>query len=90
MHSLRLDIGRNRLRQYERKVMNIKTTVLTSDHRLLLVDYLLRWSSRKKRMASEIDWSYIALQSIRTDLVMSARQFQEKGFDFVTAILVLV
>ena len=37
-------------------------------------------------MASAIDWSYIALPSTRTDLVMSARQFQEKGFDFVTAL----
>ena len=40
----RLDwiFGRNRFRQCVRKVMNIKTTVLTSDHPLLLVDYLLR------------------------------------------------
>ena len=37
-------------------------------------------------MASEIDWSYIALPSTRTDLVTSTRQFQEKGFDFVTAL----
>ena len=78
--------GRNRIRQCVRKVMNIKTTVLTSDHRLLLVDYLLRWPSRKKRIASEIDWSYIALPSTRTDLVMSTRLFQEKGFDFATAL----
>ena len=63
--------GRNRFRQCVRKDMNIKTTVLTSDHRLLLVDYLLRWSSSKKRMTSEIDWSYIALPSTRTDLVTS-------------------
>ena len=84
----RLDwiFGRNRFRQCVRKVMNIKTTVLTSDHRLLLVDYLLRWPSSKKRMASEIDWSYIALPSTRTDLVTSTRQFQEKGFDFVAAL----
>ena len=83
----RLDwiFGRNRFRQCVRKVMNIKTTVLTSDHRLLLVDYLLRWPSSKKRMASKIDWSYIALPSTRTDLVTSIRQFQGKGFDFVTA-----
>ena len=78
--------GRNRFRQCVRKVVNIKTTVFTSHHRLLLVDYLLRWPSRKKRMASEIDWSYIALQSTRTDLVTSTRQFQEKGFDFVAAL----
>ena len=64
----------------------MKTTVLTSDHRLLLVDYLLRWPSSKKRMASEIDLSYIALPSTRTDLVTSTKQFQEKGFDFVTAL----
>ena len=31
-------------------------------------------------------WSYIALPSTRTDLVMSTRQFQEKSFDFVTAL----
>ena len=37
-------------------------------------------------MASEIDWSHIALPSIRTDLVTSTRQFQEKGFDFVAAL----
>ena len=78
--------GRNRFRQCVRKVMNIKTTVLTSDHRLLLVDYLLRWPSEKKRMASEIDWSYIALPSTRTDLLTSTRQFKEKGFDFVAAL----
>ena len=78
--------GRNSFRQCVRKVMNIKTTVLASDHRLLLVDYLLLWPSSKKRMASEIDWSYIALPSTRTDLVMSTRQFQEKGFDFIAAL----
>ena len=41
----RLDwiFGRNRFRQCVLKVMNTKTTVLTSDHRLLLVDYLFRW-----------------------------------------------
>ena len=85
---MRLDwiFGRNRFRQCVRKVMNIKTTVLTSDHRLLSVDYLLRWPSRKKRMASEIDWSYIALPSTRNDLMTSTRQFQEKGFNFVTAL----
>ena len=84
----RLDwiFGRNRFRQCVRKVMNIKTTNLTSDHRLLSVDDLLRWPSRKKRMASEVVWSYIALPSIRNDLVTSIRQFQEKGFDFVTAL----
>ena len=37
-------------------------------------------------MASEIDWSYIDLPSTTTDLVTSARQFQEKGLDFVTAL----
>ena len=66
--------------------MNIETTVLTSDHRLLLVDYLLRWPSSKKRMASEVDWTHIAFPSTRTDLVTSTRQFQEKGFDFITAL----
>ena len=70
--------GRNRFRQCVRKVMNIKTTALTSDHRLLLVNYLLWWPSSKKRMAPEIDWSCIALPSTRTDLVTSTRQFQEK------------
>ena len=79
-------LGRNRLRQCVHKVMNIKTTVLTSDHRLLLVDYILRWPSRKKRMASEIDWSYISLPSIRTDFVTSTTQFKEKGFDFAIAL----
>ena len=78
--------GRNRLRQCLRKVMNIKTTVLTSDHRLLLVNYRLRWPSSKKRMASEINWSYIVLPSSRTDLVTSTRQFQEKGIDFFTSL----
>ena len=33
-----------------------------------------------------VNWSYIALPSIRTDLVTSTRQFQEKGFHFVTAL----
>ena len=84
MHALRLDIRQES--QCVRKVMNIKTTVLTSDHRLLLVDCLLRWPSSKKRMASEINWSYIALPSTRTDFVTSTRQFQEKGFHFVTAL----
>ena len=37
-------------------------------------------------MASKINWAYIALPSTRTDLVMSTRQFQEKSFDFVTAL----
>ena len=37
-------------------------------------------------MALEIDWSYIALLSTRTDLVTSTRQFKEKGFNFVTAL----
>ena len=86
---MRLDriFGRNRFRQCVRKVMNIKTRVLTSDHRqIILVDYLLRWPSKKKRMASKIDWSYIALPRTRTDLVTSTRQFQEKGFDFVAAL----
>ena len=75
----RLDwiLGRNRFRQCVRKVMNMKTTVLTSDQRLL-VDYLLWWPSRKKRMASEIDWSYVALPSARTDLATSTRWFHEK------------
>ena len=84
----RLDLifGRNCFRQCVRKVMNMEAMVLTSDHRLLLVDYLHLWPSRKKRMASEIDWSYIALQNTRTDLVTSTRQFQEKGFDFVAAL----
>ena len=85
---MRLDwvFGRSRFRQCVCKVMNIKTTVLTSDHRLLLVDYLLQWPSGKKRMASEIDWSYIALPSTRNDLVTSTRQFQEKGSNVVTAL----
>ena len=39
-----------------------------------------------KRMASEIDWSYIALPSTKTDLVTSTRQLQENGFDLVTAL----
>ena len=59
---------------------------MTLNHRLLLVDYLIRWPSSKKHMASEIDWLYIALPSTRTDLVTSTRQFQEKGFDFVAAL----
>ena len=54
---------RNRFGQCVRKAMNIKITVLPSDHRLSSVDYLLRWPTRKKRMASKIDWSYIALPS---------------------------
>ena len=72
----RLDwiFGRTRFRQCVRKVMDIKTTVLMSDHRLLSIDYLLMWPSRKKHMASEIDWSYIALPSTRTNLVTSTRQ----------------
>ena len=78
--------GRNHFKQCVRKVMNIKATVLTSDHQLLLVDYLFRWPSRKKRMASEIDWSYIALPSTRSDLVTSTRQFQEKGFDCYSSV----
>ena len=87
----RLDwiFDRNRFRQCVHRVLNIKTTVLTSDHRVLLVDYLLRWPSRKKRMASEIDWSYIALPSTMTDLVTSTRQFQVfliQSYDFVTAL----
>ena len=84
----RLDwiFGRNRFRQCVCKVMNIKTTVLTSDHRLLSIDYLLRWPRRKKRMTSEIVWSYIALPSTRTDLATSTRQFQEKGFNFLTVL----
>ena len=78
--------GGNRFRQCVRKVMNIKTTVLTSDHWLLSVNYLLRWLPRKKHMALEIDWSYVALPSTRCDLVTSAGQFQEKGFVFVAAL----
>ena len=77
---------RNRIRQCVRKVMNIKITALTSDYRLLLVDYPLRWPSKKKRMTSEMDWSYVALPSTRTDIVTSTRQFQEKCFDLVTAL----
>ena len=65
---------------------HIKTTFLTSDHRLLFVDYLLWWPSSKKRMALVIDWSDIALPSTRSDHVTSTRQFQEKGFDFATAL----
>ena len=84
----RLDwiFGRHRFRQCVRKMMNIKTTVLTSDRRLLLVNHLLQWPSRKKRMALKINWSYIALPSTTFDLVTSTRQFQEKGFDIVTAL----
>ena len=84
----RLDwiLGRNRFRQCVRKVRNIKTTVLRSDHRLLSMDYRLRWSTRQKRMASEIEWSYVALPFTRTDLVTSTRQFQEKGFNILTSL----
>ena len=75
----RLDLdwifGRNRFRTCAHKVMNIKTAVLTSDHRLLSIDYRLRWQTRIKRMASAIDWSCIALPSAKTDLVTSTRQF---------------
>ena len=64
----------------------MKTTVLTSDHRLLPIAYRLRWLSWKKHMASEIDLSYIALTSTRNDLVTSTRQLQENGFNFHTAL----
>ena len=68
--------GRNRFIQYVRQVINIKTTVLTTNHRLLSIDYRLRWPTRKKRMESAIDWSYIALPYTRTDLVTSTTQCQ--------------
>ena len=66
--------------------INIKTAFLTSDHQLLSINYLLRWPSGKKCMASEIDWSYITLPSTRTDLVTSIRQFPKKGFNFLIAL----
>ena len=36
-------------------------------------------------MASDIDWSYIALPSSRTDLLTSTRQFHDWGIGFITA-----
>ena len=84
----RLDwiFGWNHFRPCEHKVVNIKTTLLTLDHRLLSIDYRIRWIKRKQRMVSAIDCSSIALPSRRTDLVMSTRQFKEKGFNSLTAV----
>ena len=83
MHALRLDIWQESLQticaqghEYKNNGLDIRSSVIIN----------LRWPSSKKRMASKIDWSYIALPSTRTDLVTSTRQFQEKGFDFVTAL----
>ena len=78
MHALRLDIRQESFQTMCTQGHENKITVLTSDHRLLLDDYLLRWPSSKKCMASVIDRSYIALPSTRTDLEMSTRQFQKK------------
>ena len=83
-HALRF--GKIRFRQCLLRVMNIKTTVFTSEHRLLSIDYLLRWPTTKKFIASTVDWSSISLPSARTDLETSTKQFQEKDMNFLTAL----
>ena len=77
MHTLRLDIRQESFQTMCTQSHENKNYGLASDHRLLLVDYLLRWPSSKKRMASEIDWSYFALPSSRTNIVTSTRQLHD-------------
>ena len=68
------------------KSNTLKTSVITSDHRLVTASFSLKWPARKSR-SKQIDWTSLITPDIRSAFITDVRQEIDSVSDFRLAVL---